>query len=272
MRQNQEKADVPAQEHAIAPLMPWYHCFSQEGREIIHTSWGALKLFCLLLLVCGILFPALVYVIGQTLFPDQANGSLIYNQQQQVIGSRLIGQQFTRPEYFHGRPSAVGYNAASSSGSNIGPTNPQLIEGNGSIVTLQPGAPVPPNAIPIADKAHTYYLPGTYNGVKAYAEQFRKENNLSPTILLPADIVTASGSGLDPHISVEAARLQINRILTVRHALGGKNTVLSVEELRALIQKHTDERDLGLFGEPRVNVLELNVDLDARYGSSQAKR
>lgn len=238
----------------------------RQASGILSYSWGAFKLFAILLLLCGVVFPALVYGLGQLLFPDQANGSLLYNQQHQVIGSRLIGQQFTRPEYFHGRPSAAGYNASSSSGSNLGPTNPQLLEGNGTLVTLKPGDKIPDNATPVAGKPHTYYVPGTYDGIKAYATQFLKENDLPPNTLLPADIITASGSGLDPHISVEAALLQVERIVKARHASGDKNATLTAERVRALIAKHTDGRDLGIFGEPRVNVLELNLDLDTNYG------
>jgi K+-transporting ATPase ATPase C chain len=171
-----------------------------------------------LVLICGVVFPLVVYVIGQTLFPYQANGSLILNQRNQVVGSRLIGQAFTRPEYFHGRPSAAGYDASSSTGSNIGPTNPQLLDGNGSEVTVKQGDPLPANATPVAGKPHTYFVSGAYAGVKTYAEQFRKENNLSADTPLPADIITASGSGLDPDISVEAALLQVNRIGPIRPA------------------------------------------------------
>lgn len=240
---------------------------TRKSSSVLSYSWGVLKLFAILLLLCGVVFPALVYGLGQLLFPDQANGSLLYNQQHQVIGSRLIGQQFTLPTYFHGRPSVAGYDASNSSGSNLGPANPQLLEGNGTLVTLKPGDKVPANATPVAGQPHIYYIPGTYDGIKAYAAQFRKENNLASTTLLPADIITASGSGLDPHISVEAALLQVERIVKARHASGGKNATLTADQVRTLIAKHTDGRDLGIFGEPRVNVLELNLDLDTSYGS-----
>src|SRR5262249_56493348 len=122
-------------------------------------------------------------------------------------GSSLIGQQFTDPAYFHGRPSAVGYNAAGSGASNIGPTNPQLLSGNGSTVTLSAGATPPPGAVRVPGKPNTYYTPGSYLGTTTYAEQFREENGLSSDTPLPADIVTAIGSRLDPDISPQPAYL-----------------------------------------------------------------
>jgi K+-transporting ATPase ATPase C chain len=148
-----------------------------------------------------------------------------------VVGSKLLAQQFTRPAYFHGRPSAIGYNAAGSGGSNLGPSNPQLV----------------------ANAQH-------------YADQFRKENGLSPDTPLPADIVTASGSGLDPDISVAATVLQVNRVAAARAALGGPNAQVTPDALKTLIARHTLGRDLGVLGEPRVNVLELNLALDAAFG------
>lgn len=242
----------------------------QELRSIGQESWNACRVLLVLLLICGVLFPLVVYAIGQTVFPFQANGSLLTNQQNQVVGSRLLGQAFTHPEYFHGRPSVTGYDASNSSGSNIGPTNPQLITGNWSQVTLQAGQSIPANATPVPGQPHTYRIPGTYAGMQSYAEQFRRENGLSSTTPLPADIVTASGSGLDPEISVEAALLQVNRIVAARHVLGGRNAKLAVADLRALISQYTRGRDLGFLGEPRVNVLELNLTLDRLYGTPPA--
>jgi K+-transporting ATPase ATPase C chain len=188
------------------------------GRE----TWNSVKVIVVLLALLVIIYPLVVWGIGQVAFNKQANGSLITNSQGQVIGSELIGQQFTRAEYFHGRPSVVGYNAAGSGASNLGPTNPQLIDGNGSEVTVEAGATPPPNATPVAGKPNTYYVPGSYLGVKNYAGQFRQENGLAPDAKLPADIVTASGSGLDPQISVDAATLQVNRIVEARQAEGGR--------------------------------------------------
>jgi K+-transporting ATPase ATPase C chain len=220
-----------------------------------------------LVVLVGVVFPLLLFVIGQIAFPVQANGSLVRDGQGHVIGSSLIGQQFTQPAYFHGRPSAVAYNAASSGSSAIGPTNPHLLTGNGTEVTVAPGATPPPSSTPVPGKPHTYAVPGSYLGVTTYADQFRKENGLSPDTPLPPDIVTASGSGLDPDISVQAAMLQVNRMVAARKALGGKNAEITAERVMNLINQHVTGRDLGFMGEPRVNVLELNLALDAHYGS-----
>lgn len=198
------------------------------GRE----TWNSLRIIFVLLILCGIIYPLVVFVIGQLAFNFQANGSLFTDNHGRVIGSALIGQQFTRPEYFHSRPSAVGYDASSSGGSNIGPTNPQLLGGNGSQVTVAQGTPPPAGSTPVPGKANTYYVPGTYLGVKTYAAQFREENGLALDTPLPADIVTASGSGLDPDISVQAALLQVHRIVSARQALGGKNTEVTAEQLK----------------------------------------
>jgi K+-transporting ATPase ATPase C chain len=267
-------ADFPAQTEPEQPREPVPHAqwmgLRQEMHDVGQTCWAACKMLFVLLFICGVLFPLGVYGIGQTVFPFQANGRLLLNQRHQVVGSSLIGQTFLSPLYFHGRPSVTGYDASNSSGSNIGPTNPQLITGNGRIAALQPGTPVPANATPVPGHPHHYLIPGAYAGVKTYATHFRAENGLAPTTPLPADIVTASGSGLDPDISVEAALLQVNRIVRARHALGGKNAQLTAADLRALIKQHTSGRDLAVLGEPRVNVLELNLDLDALYGGPQA--
>ena len=161
----------------------------------------------------------------------------------------------------------MGYNAASSGGSNLGPTNAQLIGGNGTEVTVAAGTPAPADSTPVAGKPGTYYVPGSYLGVKNYAEQFRQENGLSPDTPLPADIITASGSGLDPDISVAAALLQVKRIVAARHVLGGGNAAITGERVRVLIAQNTQGRDLGILGEPRVNVLVLNLALDALYGA-----
>jgi potassium-transporting ATPase KdpC subunit len=237
------------------------------GRE----TWNSLRIILILLILFGIIYPLIVFGIGQLAFNKQANGSLITNAHGQVIGSSLLGQQFTRPEYFHGRPSVVGYDASSSGGSNLGPTNPQLIEGNGSEVTVAPGTPPPAGSTPVPGKPNTYYVPGTYLGVKTYAELFRKENGLSPNTPLPADIVTVSGSGLDPDISVDAALLQANRVVKARQALGGKNITITLEKVQALIAQYTEGRDLGILGEPRVNVFDLNMALDSAYGPPPAQ-
>jgi K+-transporting ATPase ATPase C chain len=176
---------------------------------------------CLAVLLCGI-YPAVVWLVAQGIFPDQANGSLV-SVKGQVIGSSLLSQKFTGPSYFHPRPSAAGdgYDAVNSGGSNLGPTSQKLID-----------------------------------AVKERIAAYRAENNLTPEILIPADAVTASGSGLDPHISVKNALLQASRVARVRG--------VGEEALRKKILSHTEGRDLGIFGEPRVNVLMLNLDMDGK--------
>jgi K+-transporting ATPase ATPase C chain len=176
---------------------------------------------CLAVLLCGI-YPAVVWGIAQGLFHSQANGSLV-SVKGQVIGSSLLAQSFTGAGYFHPRPSAAGdgYDAVSSGGSNLGPTSQKLIA-----------------------------------AVKERVAAYRAENKLAPEVLIPADAVTASASGLDPHISVKNALLQASRVAGVRG--------VGEEALRKKILSHTKGRDLGIFGEPRVNVLMLNLDMDGK--------
>jgi K+-transporting ATPase ATPase C chain len=181
----------------------------------------ALSLFVLMSVITGLAYPVAVTGIAGTLFPKEAAGSLIVKEGKPV-GSALIGQNFTDPEYFWGRPSATGpqpYNSAASSGSNQGPLNPALVAAvKGRIEALK--AADPDNKRPI-----------------------------------PADLVTASGSGLDPEISPSAAEYQVARIARVRG--------LPAESIRALVAASTQDRQWGIFGEPRVNVLALNLALDA---------
>ena len=171
--------------------------------------------------VCCGLYPLVVFGIGQVLFPDQANGSLIADQDGTVHGSKLLGQQFTADKYFQSRPSAAGnsYDATSSGGSNLGPTSTNL-------------------ATTIAQRISDY----------------RAQNGLATNALVPADAVTASGSGLDPHISLRNAELQAPRVAKTRG--------FDLEKVRTLIKQNTDSADMGIFGEPRVNVLTLNLSLD----------
>jgi K+-transporting ATPase ATPase C chain len=161
----------------------------------------------------------------------------VYGADGHVVGSALIGQAFTHPEYFHGRPSAVGYDAASSGGSNIGPTNPQLLQGNGS----------------------------SYAGVIAYAAAYRRENGLRGDAPVPSDAVTASGSGLDPHISPANAELQVARVAAAR------GPALSQAAVLALVRAHTAGRTIGILGEPRVNLLGLNLALDSASAARRGK-
>ena len=181
----------------------------------------AVMLFIVLTVVTGVLYPLLVTFIGQTAFPHQANGSLIV-QGDKTVGSALIGQSFSEPKYFWGRPSATGpypYNAAASSGSNQGPLNP---------------------ALAAAVRARIQALHDADPG------------NTAP---VPVDLVTASASGLDPQISPAAAEYQIDRVAQARH--------MEVQAVRDLVAKYTEGRQFGVLGEPRVNVLELNLALDA---------
>jgi K+-transporting ATPase ATPase C chain len=179
----------------------------------------ALTLFLALTVLTGIVYPLAVTGIAQLLFPHQANGSLI-KRNGNIIGSELIGQNFDDPKYFWGRLSATtpAYNAAASSGSNFGPLNPDLLK---------------------AAKARIAAL---------------KKADPTNTEPIPVDLITASGSGLDPQISVAAANYQANRVARVRG--------LSREKVQSLIAKNTQDRTFGVLGERRVNVLELNLALD----------
>jgi K+-transporting ATPase ATPase C chain len=188
---------------------------------------AAVLLLAVLTLLTGVVYPALVTGAAQVLFPHQANGSLLTGESGEVIGSQLIGQEFDRPEYFWGRPSATAplpYNAAASAGSNLGPLNPSLIGPQGRI------------ALRIAQLQAA-------QGVQA-----------AEGLPVPVDLVTASGSGLDPHISPAAAYYQAPRVAAARG--------MAAEEVAALIAQHTESRTLGVLGEPRVNVLALNLALD----------
>ena len=177
----------------------------------------------LALLLCGA-YPLLVYGIGSLLFSDNSTGGILYRDAKPV-GAKLIGQSFSKPEYFHGRPSAAGekgYDAANSSGSNLGPTNQKFVD-----------------------------------GLKANIEAVLKENPSLKKGEVPTDLVTASGSGLDPHVSPESALVQVDRVAQARAA--------SKESIRELVEKNIEGPQWGIFGEPVVNVLALNIAMDERF-------
>jgi K+-transporting ATPase ATPase C chain len=186
-----------------------------------HIRGAVVSTFVLAVVCCGV-YPLVVFGISQALFRDKANGSLIVDPNGTVHGSRLLGQAFADPKYFHPRPSAAGngYDAASSGGSNLGPTSQKLND-----------------------------------AIKDRVDGYRKENGLNADEFVPADAVTASGSGLDPHISLRNAELQTPRVAKAR--------AISEEKLRELIRQNTDARDFGLLGDPGVNVLSLNRALDS---------
>jgi potassium-transporting ATPase KdpC subunit len=188
-----------------------------------------LAMVCLSIILCGV-YPLVVWGISQIVFPGKANGSIV-ERQGKIVGSSLIGQSFSSPQYFHPRPSAagdIGYDGTSSGGSNLGPLSKKLV-----------------------------------GQVKMRVAKYREENNLPPDTLIPADAVTTSGSGLDPHISLKNADLQSTRVAKVRG--------LSEAEIRKAIEAATDKPDFGFLGEPGVNVLELNLALDAMSIKSHAR-
>ena len=191
-------------------------------KELFSHLRGAVMATLVLAAVCCGLYPLIVFGIGQAVFRDQANGSLIVDKDGTVRGSRLLGQGFTADKYFHPRPSAAGngYDAANSSGSNLGPTSQKLND-----------------------------------AIKERIEAYRKENGLKETDTIPGDAVTASGSGLDPHIGQRNAELQVARVAKARG--------LDPQKVRELIQQYTAKADLGLLGDAGVNVLLLNLALDS---------
>lgn len=179
-------------------------------------------------IVTGLLYPGLITAIAQVVFPDRADGSLIKADDGTVIGSELIGQEFSDPAYFWGRPSATGYNGGASSGSNYGPLNPALIGPEGTVQSR----------ITALEEANT-------------------AAGVTVDMQIPVDLVTTSASGIDPHISPAAAEYQVARVAALRG--------IEEDTLQDLVDEFTEGRTLGILGEPRVNVLKLNLALDERY-------
>jgi K+-transporting ATPase ATPase C chain len=189
-------------------------------KTFLKELWTSIAATVLLCVIVSGIYPVVIWGLAQVLFPRQANGSLI-ERNGQIVGSELLAQGFSGSGYFHPRPSAAGtgYDPLNSGGSNLGPTSQKLID-----------------------------------GIKANAAQYRQENGLEADATVPADAVTASGSGLDPHISIQNAKLQIPRV--------AKERGLTEEVIRAQVDKATDQPFLGIGGDPGVNVLKLNIALD----------
>ena len=192
-------------------------------KNIIIDIKNAIITTIVLGIICCGLYPVAVWGVGQLVFPHQANGSLITGRDGKILGSEMIGQNFSDDQYFNSRPSAAGtgYDATSSGGTNLGPTSQKL-----------------------------------HDAVKAAVDAYRKQNGLPADAPVPADAVTSSASGLDPDISVKNAMLQVARVAKTRK--------LSPDAVTGLVRKYTEGRDFGVFGEPRVNVLKLNLALDGK--------
>ena len=190
-------------------------------KTFLKELWTSIVATVVLCLVVSGIYPVLIWGVGQVLFPHQANGSLVEHNGQ-VVGSELLAQGFSGARYFHPRPSAagIGYDPLNSGGSNLGPTSQKLID-----------------------------------GIKANVAQYRQENSLAPEAIVPADAVTASGSGLDPDISVANAGMQAARVAAARN--------LPLATVMAMIHNHTNDPQWGFLGEKTVNVVDLNLALDA---------
>lgn len=205
------------------------------GQSLLtHLRVSVVATLALAVLVCGV-YPLVVWGLAQVMFHDKANGSLIKGKDGQVVGSALIGQSFTDASFFHPR-SANGYEATNSGGTNLGPTSDKLINGVHKKT---------------ADGKDD---PGNFDGVRDLVAAYRKENALADDVPIPADAVTRSASGLDPHISVANAMLQVSRVARARG--------MSEEQVKSLVRKYTEGPDLYVLGEPGVNVLKLNLAME----------
>lgn len=210
-------------------------------REAIREMLTSMRALSVVVVLCCGIYPLCVWGLGRAIFPWQANGSLVDRSGKSAtadiaVGSSQLGQTFTSPRYFHPRPSAAGagYDGANSSGTNLGPTSAKLFEG-------------------AKDDPTTPDVDESFAGVRQLVAAYREENHLAGDVV-PADAVTRSGSGLDPHISLRNADLQMARVAAARG--------VSAEHVRELVHAHTDGRAFGVFGDPGVNVLMLNLALD----------
>jgi len=237
---------------------------------------AGLLMMAVMTVITGLIYPVVITGVAQVLFRDQANGSLV-SVNGQVVGSRLIGQNFTRPEYFHPRPSAAGsggYDATASAGTNLGPTSAKLFNGTTKVddqknevvdfdglkarlvhYCVDNDIPFDSSTPLAAFKTATGELDDV-KLIKAFGDD-KAPLTFAPRTPIPADAVTASGSGLDPHISPRNAELQAGRVARARG--------VSVDQIKALVDRHTEGRTIGFLGEPHVNVLELNLALDDQF-------
>jgi K+-transporting ATPase ATPase C chain len=205
----------------------------------MNTFVLALRATLVTLVLTGLAYPLVVTGLAQVIFPHRANGSMVADDKGREVGSELIGQGFADAAYVRPRPSASGYDGANSSGTQLGTTSKKLRDG-------QPDDPA------------TKDTDESFTGVKDLAAAFRADNGLPPGVDVPADAVSRSASGIDPHVSPETAMLQVPRIAKARN--------VGVERVQAVIAEHVEGRELGFLGEPRVNVLAVNLALDRQFG------
>lgn len=201
----------------------------------------ALRATLVTLVLTGLVYPLAVTGLAQLLFPGRANGSIVVDDKGHEVGSELIGQGFASPAYVRSRPSATGYDAASSGGTNLGTTSKKLRDG-------------------VPDDPATKDVDESFAGVKDLAASYRAENALPSGVDVPTDAVSRSASGIDPHVSPDNARLQAPRIASARG--------VALARVQAVIEAYSEGRDLGFLGEPRVNVLAVNLALDRQFGRS----
>jgi K+-transporting ATPase ATPase C chain len=282
-----------------------------EKESMLQHIWASVASMVILLIICCAIYPLIVFGIGQLIFPHQANGSLLKRDgsytadANQAVGSALLGQSFSAPQYFHPRPSAAGsgYDATSSGGTNYGPTSDKFLNGATAAATTQPTTQPesilypgvrlftiryaidnglsfklftqradgkgPKTEVPLKNyqdaqgnllevqliDAFPHPFSDTPDRMVLTAADFRDSSG--KPVVIPADAVTASGSGLDPHISPTNAEFQIARVVAARHT--------DTDKIRDLVKQYTDESDLGFLGDPGVNVLRLNIALDNKY-------